>query len=121
MRKQSARVLKSEIGNRAIITGRWDYRLGNSRNCFNAHGFRGVTACGGLLLLRTRRSSGLPHFPFPANSPLVDSPRRKWLLRRSRVSVEATDRPRSASPGEAQARYRAALGIGRSRKSRLGV
>src|SRR2546422_5718169 len=93
MRNRLARMLTLEIGSRAIITGRWDYQPENSRNCSNAHGFRGVTACGGPLLLQTRRLSGSPHFPFPANSPLVDSPRRKWLLRRSRVSVEATDRP----------------------------
>src|SRR2546427_8054890 len=90
MRNRLARVLTLEIGNRVIFTGRWDYRLGSLRNCFNAHGFRGVTVCGAPLLLWTRRLSGSPHFPFPANSPLVDSPRRKWLLRRSRVSVGAT-------------------------------
>src|SRR5207249_3313912 len=96
------RMLQSGIGNRVIITGRWDYQLGSSRNCFNAHGFHGVTGCGGPLLLQTRRLSGSPRFPFPANSPLVDSPRRKWLLRRSRVSVKQRTGAAKCEPDRAK-------------------
>jgi len=43
MQIQSDRVLESETGSLAIITNLWDYRLENSKNCFNAHGFREVT------------------------------------------------------------------------------
>src|SRR5438477_10564705 len=88
MRNRLGRMLELEIGNPAIITDRWGCLPESSRNCFSAPGFHGVTDHGGPLLLQIRRLSGWPHFPFPANSLLVDIPRRKWHLRRSRVSVE---------------------------------
>src|SRR5437870_8264453 len=88
MRNRLGRMLESGIGNPAIITDRWGYPPESSRNCFNAPGFHGVTACGGPLLLQVRQLSGWPRFPFPANSLLVDVPGRKWHLRRSGVSVE---------------------------------
>src|SRR5262249_28079233 len=69
---RSGRVLKSETGNLAIITDPWDYLLGNSRSCFSAHGFQEVTEQAGRWLSSSRRLSGWPHFPFPANLPLVD-------------------------------------------------
>src|SRR3989442_15477585 len=88
MRNRLGRMLELEIGNPGIITDRWDYPPESSRNCFNAPGFHGVTACGGPLLLPIRRLSGWPHFPFPASSFLVDVPKRKWHSRRSRGRVE---------------------------------
>src|SRR5438132_10060841 len=111
MRNRLGRMLELEIGNPAITTDRWGYLLESSRNCFNVPGFHGVTACGGPLLLPIRQLSGWPHFPFPANSFLVDVPRRKWHLRRSRVRVEEQHTARSASP----------IGRSRNRSGRLGV
>src|SRR5262245_38334460 len=98
MRNPSGPMLESETGTQVITTVLSDYPAGNSRNCSNAPGFHEATEQGGLLLLRTRRSSGWPHFPSPANLLLVDIPRRKWLLRRSRVSVGVSAKCYCAQP-----------------------
>src|SRR5947207_2832555 len=99
MRNRLGPMLESEIGNPAIITGARDFPPANSKSCPNAPGFLGVTELGVQLLLRTRRLLRLPHFRSPANLFLVDIPRRKWLLRRSRVSVESNAHRRFAGWG----------------------
>src|SRR5215468_3767432 len=108
MRNPSGPMLESETGTQVITTVLSDYPAGNSRNCSNAPGFHEATEQGGLLLLRTRRSSGWPHFPSPANLLLVDIPRRKWLLRRSRVSVGVSASAIAHSPKTKQRRSKRA-------------